>query len=76
MDFMTTKQYLLEGLCCGNCASKIHKSVLTMEGVKNANINMDTLVLFVETEEDTKNITNEITAIAISHDEDIVVKEL
>ncbi len=73
---MTTKQYLLEGLCCGNCASKIQKSVLTMEGVKNANINMDTLVLFVETEEDTKNITNEITAIAISHDEDIVVKEL
>ena len=69
---MTTKQYLLEGLCCGNCASKIQKSVLTMEGEKNANINMDTLVLFVEAEDN----TNEITAIAISHDEDIVVREL
>lgn len=73
---MTTKQYLLEGLCCGNCASKIQKNVLTIKGVKNANINMDTLVLFVETENDTKNITKEITAIAISHDEDIIVKEL
>ncbi|MFT4146317.1 MAG: cation transporter [Mobilitalea sp.] len=73
---MTTKQYLLEGLCCGNCASKIQKNVLAIEGVKNANINMDTLVLFVETENDTNNITEEITAIAISNDEDIVVKEL
>lgn len=43
----TKKQYILEGLCCGNCAAKIQ----------------------------TETLVKDITRIAVSHDEDIFVKE-
>ncbi|MHB8061669.1 MAG: cation transporter [Ruminiclostridium sp.] len=69
------KQYILEGLCCGNCAAKIQKDISLLDGVKSASVNSDTTVLSVEFNGDAGTLVKEITRIAVSHDEDIVVKE-
>ena len=69
------KQYILEGLCCENCAAKIQNDVQALESIKSADVNADTTILSVEFEGDTDSILKAITTIAISHDEDIVVKE-
>lgn len=58
------KQYLLEGLCCGNCAAKIEKDAGLLEVVKKATVDADA-----------DKLSQEITRIAVSHDADIVVKE-
>lgn len=71
------KQYLLEGLCCGNCAAKIKKDVQLVSGVRNADINADTAILSVEIDScsDLGKLSEEITRIAVEHDEDIIVQE-
>ncbi len=69
------KQYILEGLCCGNCAAKIEKDIRLLEGVKSAAVNPKNTLLLVEFDTDTDALTKEITRIAVSHDEDILVKE-
>ena len=69
------KQYVLEGLCCGNCAAKIQKDIQLLDGVKNAKVNMETTILSIEFDAGIETLLKEITRIAASHDEDIVVKE-
>ncbi len=71
----TKKQYILEGLCCENCAAKIQKDVQALEGVKSADINIDSTILSVEFNGAADRILKDITGIAVSHDEDITVKE-
>ncbi len=68
------KQYILEGLCCGNCAAKIEKDIRLLDGVKSATVNFATKSLLVEFETDADELTKVITHIAVSHDEDIIVK--
>lgn len=71
------KEYYLKGLCCGNCAAKIKKDISLLPGVESADISVDTAVLSVgvDTALQTDILLNEITRIAVSHDEDIVVEE-
>jgi len=71
------KQYILEGLCCGNCAAKIEKDVSLLKGVKHAKVVTETTVLSVEFDADTdaEDLMKEIVRIAASHDEDVEVKE-
>lgn len=71
----TKKQYVLEGLCCENCAAKIQNDVRLLSGVKNAEVNADTAILYVESDTELETLVKDITRIAVSHDEDIVVKE-
>ncbi len=69
------KQFILEGLCCENCAAGIQKDIQALEGVKSADVNVDTTILSVEYEGNIERILKAVTGIAVSHDEDIVVKE-
>lgn len=69
------KQYILEGLCCGNCAAKIENDIRLLDGIKNVNIDTGTTTLSIEFDMDIETLTNNITRITISHDEDIVVRE-
>lgn len=39
------KTYLLEGLCCANCAAKIERGVAAIDGVEEANVNFLTTKL-------------------------------
>ncbi|MBE6831679.1 MAG: hypothetical protein E7519_15885 [Ruminococcaceae bacterium] len=73
---ISKKQYLLKGLCCGNCAAKIQNDIRLLNGIKNAEVNADTGILSLELDTDIETLVNDITNIAVSHDEDIVVKEI
>ncbi len=47
------KTYLLNGLCCANCAAKIERKAAALPGVAEASVNFLTTKLIVETEEGT-----------------------
>ncbi len=70
------KQFVLEGLCCDNCAAKIKKDVALLPGVMSAKIKAGTALLSVACSTDANTLTEDITRIAVSHDEDITVREL
>lgn len=72
---ITKKQYILEGLCCGNCAAKIQNEIQLLNGVKSAEINVESATLSIEFDTNMEALTKDIIRIAVSHDEDIVVKE-
>ena len=46
------KVYLLEDLCCANCAAKIEKKVAALDGVDSASVNFLTTKLVMEVRED------------------------
>ena len=70
---MEKKQYVLEGLCCEHCAAKIQEDIRLINGVKSAKVEGG--ALSVEFDADPEALGREIARIAVSHDEDIVVKE-
>lgn len=71
------KQYLLDGLCCANCAAEIEKEVADLDGVSAANVDFSSGVLTVELAERDAVPAVEARAaeIAASHDPDIILKE-
>ena len=46
------RKFILEGLDCANCASKIEEKVATLSGIQLANVNFPTKTLTIEIEED------------------------
>lgn len=54
------KEFILEGLGCANCASKMEQRLNALEGIGSANINFITKTLTLEIEE--VNKTNELVA--------------
>lgn len=45
------KIYILEGLCCANCAAKIEEAVNKLEGVNKASVSLMTKRLVMDMEE-------------------------
>ncbi|MDR0638588.1 MAG: heavy metal translocating P-type ATPase, partial [Spirochaetaceae bacterium] len=45
---MTSKTYVLEGLCCPNCAAKIERRVAALEGVSSALVDFSVQKLTIE----------------------------
>jgi Cd2+/Zn2+-exporting ATPase len=71
------KEYILDGLCCANCASKIEKEVGRLEDVKEANINLIDNRLKVSMNRDGSNdITGSIVRIVASHEPSVKVIDL
>ena len=46
------KKFILEGLDCANCASKMETAIRKLTGVKEANVNFMTQKLLIEADED------------------------
>lgn len=46
------KKFILEGLGCANCASKMEESISKLDGVKNASVNFFTTKMIIEGEDD------------------------
>lgn len=46
------KKFILEGLGCANCASKMEDAIKKINGVKEATVNFMTQKLVIEAEED------------------------
>ena len=45
------KRFLIEDLCCANCAAKMEEKIRRLEGVQSANVNFLTQKLTLEAEE-------------------------
>ena len=71
------KTYLIEDLCCANCANKIETAIQKLDGVTSANLNFIAQKLFVEFEASIANtITDSITKIAKKIEPDVSVEEI
>ena len=49
--FFMKKIYLLEDLCCANCAAKIEKKVAALDGVDSASVNFLTTKLVMDVQD-------------------------
>ena len=45
------KRYLIEDLCCANCAAKMEENIQKIEGVNSANVNFLTQKLPLDADE-------------------------
>ena len=45
------KRYLIEDLCCANCAAKMEENIRKIEGVNSANVNFLTHKLTLDADE-------------------------
>ena len=71
---MAGKVYLLEHLCCANCAAKIEKEVSRLPQVEDAVIVFPTKQLRVQTQQP-EGLLEEIQKIARSYEPDIIVHD-
>ena len=46
------KTYILEDLCCANCAAAIERGVARIEGVNSASVNFLTTKMILDVEEE------------------------
>ena len=71
------KTYLIEDLCCANCANKIETNIQKLDGVTSASLNFIAQKLFVEFEDRiADSITDSITKIAKKVESDISIEEI
>ena len=65
MEAIIKREFILEGLCCANCASKIEAQCKKLEGVSSANVNFITksLVIQLQTVDKIIILTDEVKKI-------------
>lgn len=71
---MAKKTYLLDGLCCPNCAAKIQTETGRLQGVNHSSVDFPNKRLVLEFEGDESGLLSNVAAVAQKIDEDIVVK--
>jgi copper chaperone CopZ len=70
------KTFRLEGLGCANCAAKMERAIVELDGVKNATVNFMTTKMIIEGEEDKMpTILKEVDKIIKKIEPDVVVKK-
>ena len=71
------KTYLLEGLCCANCAAKIERGVADIDGVTEASVNFLTTKLTFEADDSRLDeIVKKAKKIVKKVEPDVEIKEL
>ena len=77
MDETIKKEFILEGLCCGNCAAKIERDVQKLNGVSNAAVDFvaKTLTMDIQDAKEANNLIAQTEAIIKRHDSDISMVE-
>lgn len=71
------KVYLLEDLCCANCAAKIEKKVAALDGVDSANVNFLTTKLVMEIRDSFADAVDAgVRKIVRKIEPDVVVREV
>ena len=70
------KTYIIEDLCCANCANKIETEIKALDGVTSASLNFIAQKLFVEFEDRiADSITASVTKIAKKVEPDVSIEE-
>ena len=77
MEGAIKKEFLLEGLCCGNCAAKIEREVKKLDGVTEAALDFvsKTLTMKITEESQSDSLLAQTDAIIKRHDSAIVMIE-
>ncbi len=77
MDTVIKKEFILEGLCCGNCAAKIERDVGKLNGIASAAVDFvsKTLIMEINDTEKTNSLVAQADAIIKRHDSSVVMKE-
>lgn len=77
METAIKKEYILDGLCCGNCAAKIEHDVGNLEGISSAAVDFlaKTLTMEITNDAKTNSLIAQIDSIVKRHDSDVVVIE-
>ncbi len=70
------REYILEGLCCANCAAKIEEEVKALAEVSEANLNLMNNKLSVKVNSNDFDISSAVKEIAVSHESAIKVLDL
>ncbi len=71
------KTYVMEDLCCANCANKIETEIRNLDGVTSASLNFIAQKLFVEFEDRIADtITASVVKIATKVEPDVSIEEL
>lgn len=71
------KTYMLDGLCCANCAAKIERGIAAIDGVSGANLSFLTTKLTFEAEDEKiDEITKKAKKIIRKIEPDVDMKEL
>ena len=75
--FLMKKVYIVEDLCCANCAAKIEKKVAALDGVENVCVNFLTTKLMLDAAEDASSaeLFEQIRKIVRKVDSDVQVRE-
>ncbi len=77
MDAAIKKEYILDGLCCGNCAAKIEREIGKLQGVSLASVDFvsKTLTMEILNAQSLDSLVEQANSIVKRCDSDIVVKE-
>ncbi len=70
------KEYILEGLCCTNCAAKIEKEIGNLPEVKEASINLMNQKLSISVDKTSEDLTDKVKQIVASHEASVKVRDL
>lgn len=71
------KTYLLDGLCCANCAAKIERGVADIDGVTDANVNfLTTKLTFNGDDSKIDDIVKKAKKVVKKIEPDVEIKEL
>lgn len=71
------KTYLLDGLCCANCAARIERGVAAIDGVSSATVNFLTTKLIFEAEEDNlEEVVKKAKKVIRKIEPDVEIKEI
>ena len=71
------KTFLLEGLCCANCAAKIETGINKLDGIDKASISFLTSKLVIETaEEPSEELLKKIEKVVHKVEPDVEMKEI
>ncbi len=70
------KTFILDGLCCANCAAKIETGINKLDGIDKATISFLTSKLVIETaEEPSKDLLKQIEKVVHKVEPDVEMKE-
>lgn len=71
------KTFLLEDLCCANCAAKIEAGVQALDGVTSATVNFITTKLILEADDGKmEEIVKKMKKIVKKIEPDVTVREI
>ncbi|MCX8075219.1 MAG: cation transporter [Clostridia bacterium] len=68
--------YIIEGLDCANCASKLERAIQKIDGIKSATISFFTGKLVVEYEENREEIFAQIEKTIKKEEPDVKVRKI